>query len=85
MMTRRSALIFVALFVFVAGGAFGYNAWQEHKRNQTLDALINAPDCDACGARKKGIAEKSRLRKEESLLDELSKESGVEKSGTEPQ
>ena len=85
MMTRRSALIFVALLMFVVGGVLGYNAWQEHKRNQVLDALINAPDCDACAARKKGIAGKSRQRKEESLLDELSKDSGVEKSGAEPQ
>jgi hypothetical protein len=68
---RRTVLILCVLVVFAAGGTYGYNAWQENKRNEALDALINSPSCDACAARKKGVADKAEKRKEQSLLEEL--------------
>jgi len=74
---RRKLIIYSAVLLLVVGGYTGYEAYetrQQEKRNQVLEDLINGSNCDACAARKKGIAKKKQERDQQFLIDQLNNE-----------
>ena len=63
---RRKSIILAALTLLAVSGFASYEAWQKHKREQAAIDLINAPGCDLCSYLKKDLAEKVRLRAQQS-------------------
>ncbi len=77
-MARRKFMILLAVVILTGSGFYGYEQWQQHKRNAVLDGLIDSIDCTACSARKKSIGEKRAKQKEQSLLDALNADQPLE-------
>ena len=65
-LARRNIIILAAVILFAASGLAGYGVWREHQRKQALIELTNAPGCSHCSLIKKDLAEKVRLREQQS-------------------
>ena len=68
-MTRRIIGILTAIFLLSVSGIVGYQSWQEKKREQALIEYLEVPSCSNCSLIKKDLAEKVRLNKEKSDLE----------------
>jgi len=68
----RTALV-VALLILGAGSALAYEIYDERRKAAVWEELLSGADCDACAARKKGIAEKQAKKREaEAAADAVS-------------
>ena len=63
---RRKTIILTAAALLGVSGFAGYEAWHAHKQEQATIDMITAPGCNICSHLKQDLAEKVRLREQQS-------------------